>query len=47
LGFIPYDEGIRRADAEGEWLIDLDSEAAAKIRELTNTLIEKAATTLR
>lgn len=47
LGFIPYDERIRRADAEGKWLIDLDSEAAAKIRELTNMLIEKTAITLR
>ena len=43
LGFIPYDEKIKKADAEGDWSIDSirNSEGISKVQELMNKIIDK------
>lgn len=43
LGFIPYDEKIKKADAEGRWSMDFikNSKGAGKVQELMNEIIEK------
>ncbi|MDH5770446.1 MAG: AAA family ATPase [Candidatus Bathyarchaeota archaeon] len=48
LGLIPYDEKIKKADAEGSWSIDFmkNSNGVTKVQELMSKIIEKMSMTL-